>query len=189
MDARLDSMTRAKLEDLVTHFRRSRAAVLREVMQGDLGRGPLGKPERDDTHGPFHSLFFEAKAALHQQVGKAARRAGMDVAPWLRHLLRQITVEDFLASWRAGDAPRRPTKGGRSHDSRDYDQRLMVRLDAETRQRLERFSSRFHQSMAEVIRQLAGQARLEDFPLSCQMAVQERQPAPERDERPGGHHI
>jgi predicted DNA-binding protein len=158
MDARLDTMTRAKLEELATTFHRSRAAVLREVMRWGLGRGPVGKPERDDPQGPFHPLFFEVKAALHQQVGEAARGAGMDVAPWLRHLLREITVADFPASWRAGGPARRPPKGGRSHDSRHHDHRLMVRLDAETRQRLERFSSHFHPSIAEVVRQLAAMA-------------------------------
>jgi predicted DNA-binding protein len=174
MDARLDAMMRAKLEDLAAAFHRSRAAVLREVMQWGLGRGPVRKPQRDDTHGPFRSLFFEVKADLHQQVGEAARAVGMDVAPWLRHLLREITVADFPASWRAGDVPCRRTRGGRSHDSRDYRKRFMVRLDAETRQRLERFSTYFDQSMAEVIRQLATQAKPEDFPLSWQMAVNER---------------
>jgi hypothetical protein len=49
----------------------------------------------------------------------------------------------------------------------------MVRLDAETRQRLERFSSHFQQSIAEVIRQLAAQATMEDFPPSWHLAVKE----------------
>jgi hypothetical protein len=183
MDAPLDPMAPAKLEDLTTAFHQSRAAVLREVMRWGLGRGPVGKPERDDIQGPFQSLFCEVKAELDQQVGEAARGMGMDVAPWLYHLLREITVADFPASWRAGDMPRRPTKGGRSHDSCYYDQRLMVRLDAETRQSLERFSSHSHQSIAEVIRQLAAQAQPEDFPQSCHLAVNERRTVLEVEKR------
>jgi hypothetical protein len=38
-------------------------------------------------------------AALHQHVQDAAMSAGMDVAPWLCHLLRRITHQDFPRSW------------------------------------------------------------------------------------------
>jgi hypothetical protein len=39
------------------------------------------------------------RVLFYQQVQHAASAAGVDVSPWLRHLLRQITRKDFLASW------------------------------------------------------------------------------------------
>jgi hypothetical protein len=181
MDARLDAVTRAKLEELATTFHRSRAAVLREVMRWGLSPGPVGKSGRDDAHGPFHSLFFEGTDALHQQVGKAARRTGMDGAPWLRHLLRHITVEDFPASWGAGDAPRRGTTGGRSHDWRVYGRRFMLRLDDQAWQKLEDLSAHFDQSIAEVIRSMAVHAQVGDCPRTWQMAGGPRRAHPRRN--------
>jgi hypothetical protein len=38
-DARLDAMTRQKVDDLATHFRQPRAAVLCHIMHWGLGRG------------------------------------------------------------------------------------------------------------------------------------------------------
>ena len=76
--------TRAKLEDLATASHRSRAAVLRQVMQWGLGQaGPIVPrvPRR------LTSFFFMVDAALHQQVREAAQLAGVDVAPWLRHMM------------------------------------------------------------------------------------------------------
>jgi hypothetical protein len=107
MDARLDALTRAKREGLATQSHRSRAAALRQVMRWGLSREPLGHVNRDDTQGPVQHLFFVTESALHQEVRQAAEDAGADIAPWLRHMLREITVVDFPASWRAGDAPRR----------------------------------------------------------------------------------
>jgi predicted transcriptional regulator len=187
MDARLDSMTRAKLEELATRFRRSRAAVLREVMQWGLRRGPVARSERDDPHGPFQSLFFEVEAELHQQVGEAAKASGMGIAPWLRHLLREITMADFSPSWQAAaegtPTPQTmPRVSQRSHDSRTYDQRFMLRLNRATGGKLQDLIERFRTSKAPVIRQLIAQARSEDFPHSWRMAVDEQR---QRKTRPG----
>jgi hypothetical protein len=99
MDARLDSMTRAKVDDLATTFHRSRGAVLREVMQWGMPRQGMCEIVHGDMQGPTTHLFFVVDATLHQDVGKAARGAGMDVATWLRHMLRDITAADFPRSW------------------------------------------------------------------------------------------
>lgn len=66
-------------------------------------------------------------------------------------MLREITAVDFPASWRAGDAPRQGIPGGRSHDSRAYDQRFVLRLDETTRETLEHLSKHFNKSNAEII--------------------------------------
>jgi len=81
MDARLDTMTRAKLEDLANQFHRSRAAVLRQVMHWGLSCESSGQIDRDDIQGPVQHLFFIVNSQLHQQVRQAAQAAGGDVAP------------------------------------------------------------------------------------------------------------
>jgi hypothetical protein len=83
-------------------------------------------------------------------------------------MVRQIGLTDFPASWQEGRS------GGRSHDSRHYDTRFMLRLDDQTREKLEELSTHFDTSAAEVIRQLVAQARREDFPPHWQMRVAER---------------
>ena len=44
-------------------------------------------------------LYLYVDTDLHQRVEKAATAAGMKIAPWLRHMVRQITITDFPASW------------------------------------------------------------------------------------------
>jgi hypothetical protein len=81
--------------------------------------------------------------------------------------MRQVTYEDFPASWRAGDIARR------SHDSGYYERRFQLRLDQATQRTLEALMQTFHRSAAEVIRQLIAQAAPEDFPQSWHLAVAE----------------
>jgi predicted DNA-binding protein len=155
MDASPDAKTRAKLESLTTGFQRSRAAVLRQVLQWGLGQaGPIASkvPRR------LTSFFFIADAELHQQVKDAAQAAGVDVAPWLRHMMRQVRQADFPKSWQAGTR----------------EKRLMLRLDDQARARLEELASHFDESQAAIIRQLIVQATLEGFPPSWHLAVGER---------------
>jgi hypothetical protein len=83
-------------------------------------------------------------------------------------MVRQITLTDFPASWQA-EPP-----GERSHDSRVYDTRFMLRLDPHTREKLEGLSTHFDTSIAEVIRQLIAQAEPKDFPKSWHMKAAER---------------
>jgi predicted transcriptional regulator len=171
MDAALDQKTRAKLEELATASHRSRAAVLRQVMQWGLGQaGPIAMrvPRR------ITSFFFMVDAELHRQVREAAKAAGIDVAPWLRYMMRQITKADFPKSWQAGKTGRQHPRSQRSHDSRHYGKRFMLRLDDQTWARLEELATYFGEPNAEVIRQLIIQAKVEDFPQSWQLAVEER---------------
>jgi hypothetical protein len=146
---------------------------LSQELSGQLGR--------NETQGPVQHLFFLVESKLYQQVRRVAEAAGADVAPWLRHMLRAITTVDFPASWRAGDAPTRGLPGGRSHDSRAYGQRFMLRLDEPTRATLEHLSKHFNKSNAEIIRQLVAQATPEAFPTSWRLAAAAHYP---QDARP-----
>jgi hypothetical protein len=101
-------------------------------------------------------------------VKHVAAAAGLKIAPWLRHMVRQITMTDFPKSWQEERSE------GRSHDSRTYGTRFMLRLDPHTREKLEGLSTHFDTSIAEVIRQLIAQAEHEDFPPSWQMGAAER---------------
>jgi hypothetical protein len=94
--------------------------------------------------------------------------AGLPIAPWLRHMVRQIAMEDFPARWQEGRS------GGRSHDSRHDDTRFMLRLDDQMREKLEGLSTHFDTSAAEVIRQLVAQATPKDFPRGWQTRAAER---------------
>ncbi len=101
----------------------------------------------------------------------------MNLAPWLRHMVRQIAITDVPASWQAA----RPRE--RSHDSRAYDTRFMLRLDEPSRTKLQQLITQVGASKAEIIRQLLAQATPEDFPPSWHMAAIEPRP---QDARPGG---
>ena len=173
MDAGLDASTREKLEHLATQFSQSRAAVLRQVMRWGLRQEPAGAID-DTAPSPVQHLFFSVDTALHQQVKAAARAAGVDVAPWLRQMMRQITTEDFPKSWQARTTERRNATDQRSHDSRQYWKRFMLRLDDQVMARLEDLATHFGEPHAEIIRQLIVQARLDDFPPSWHLAVEER---------------
>jgi hypothetical protein len=129
-------------------------------------------------------LFFLVESELHQQVKRMVEANGGDVAPWLRQMLRAVSVADFPASWHAGDVPRRKVSGDRSHDSQAYGKRFMLRLDERTWARLEGLARHFDKSNAEIIRQLIAQGTPEVFPKSWQLAAAERcaQDAP-----PAGH--
>ena len=81
-------------------------------------------------------------------------------APWLRHRVRQIAMTDFPPSWQEARSEER------SHDSRTYGTRFMLRLDDPTRDKLEDLSTHFDTSAAEIVRQLIAQAEPEDFPPS-----------------------
>jgi hypothetical protein len=89
-------------------------------------------------------------------------------APWLRHMVRQITITDFPASWQ--EAPPRE----RFHDSRTYTERFMLRLDESSQTTLQQLIKQFGASKADIIRQLIAQAKPEDFPPSWQMRATER---------------
>jgi hypothetical protein len=170
MDARLDATTRAKVDDLARHFHQPRAAVLCHIMHWGLSREPIGPLDQGDAQGPVRHLYLYVASDLHARVEKAATAAGMNIAPWLRHMVRQVTMADVPASWQEARSEKR------SHDSRTYTERFMLRPDEPSQTKLQQLVKQFGASKAEIIRQLIAQAEPEDFPASWQMKAIERPP-------------
>jgi hypothetical protein len=110
------------------------------------------------------------------RVQQAATDAGVKTAPWLRHMVCQITVSDFPASWQEEPS------GGRSHDSRHYDTRVMLRLDEPSRINLQDLVDHFHLPKATIIRQLLIQATPQDFPKGWHMSAAERRAPPSENQ-------
>jgi hypothetical protein len=174
IDARLDQVTRAKVDELARLFHQPRAALVRHIMHWGLDRGALEKIDQGDAQGPIHHLFLYVDAILHAQAQDAAHAAGVDLAPWLRHMVRRISVADFPPRWQEARSE------NRSHDSRDYDTRFMLRLDEVSRTKLDALVEYFHVSKADIIRQLITQATPDDFPTSWQLRANEPRPAQTR---------
>lgn len=178
MDARPDPETQAKLEELVHTFRRARAVILRQIMHWGVNRDHSG-PIPDADRGPFSSFFVLVDGTLHEQVQRAAMEAGMHMASWLRHMVRQMAPGDFPPSWHGGPAEV-PTINpyGRaarhSHDSRHYDTRFMLRLNGSAGAKLQQLVEALQTSKAEIIRHLILQATPADFPEQWRLAVAER---------------
>jgi hypothetical protein len=145
MDARLHATTRQKADDLAKHFHQPRAAVLCYIMQWGLSHEQTGALDQGDAQGPVRHLHLSVASDLHAQVEKAATAAGMKMVPWLRHMVRQITMSDFPASWQEARSEER------SHDSRTYGTRFMLRLDDPSQVKLRQLSRQFGGSKAEVI--------------------------------------
>jgi predicted DNA-binding protein len=168
MDARLDAMTRDKVDNLATYFRRPRAAVLRHIMHWGLSHGQTGTLDQGESQGPVRHLSLYVESKLHARVEKAAAAAGVNIAPWLRHMVRQVAITDFPAHWQ------KAIPGGRSHDSIVYEIRFMLRLNEASRTRLEALVEHFDILRAAIIRHLIAQVIPEDFPKSWQMRANER---------------
>jgi hypothetical protein len=92
----------------------------------------------------------------------------MNIAPWLRSRVCQVTTTDFPASWQG------VTPEERSYDSRIYTTRLMLRLDETSQTTLPQLTQQFGPSKAHIICQLMLQASPEDFPTSWHMRTAER---------------
>jgi predicted DNA-binding protein len=168
MDARLDETTRKKVDDLARHFHQPRAAVLCHIMPWGLDRGQTGSLDQGESSGLVRHLHLYVPSDLHKRVEKAATAAGVKAAPWLRHMVRQATIQDFPASWQAA------TPRERSHDSRTYSERFMLRFDHLTREKLEDLSTHVNKPASAIIRHLIAQAKPEDFPTSWYMGAAER---------------
>jgi hypothetical protein len=168
MDARLDPTTRQKVDDLAQHFHQPRAAVLCHIMQWGLSREQIGPLDHGDSQGPVRHLYLYVESELYERVEKAATAVGMNIAPWLRHMVRQITIVDFPASWQ--EAPLEE----RSHDSHTYGTRFMLRLDEPSQTKLQQLVTQFGVPKAEIIRQLIAQANDEDFPKRWQVRAAEQ---------------
>jgi predicted transcriptional regulator len=167
-DARFDETTRAKVDGPATRFHRPRAAVLSDIMQWGLSHGETLTPDQGEPQSPVHHLSLYVASDLHEQVQKAATAAEVKGTLWLRHMVRQITAADFPASWQE------MTPRERSHDSRTYTIRFMLRLDDLSETKLQRLVTQFGTSKAAIIRQLIAQPELKDFPTSWQMRAVER---------------
>jgi predicted transcriptional regulator len=167
--ARLDAETHAKLEQLASTFHRKRSATLRYVMQWAISQSCGWAIDQSPVVAvPPVPVLLEPE--LLQRVQDAAAVHGATVAAWIRHAMRQVSRADFPPSWHPEAAQDdRP----RSHDSRDYGQRFMLRLDETTAQKLQQLVERFARPRAEIIRQLVAQATPEDFPEHWQLAAEE----------------
>jgi hypothetical protein len=155
------------VDDLVKYFRRPRAAVLCHIMEWGLGREQTGPLDQGEAQGPVRHLYLFVETELYERVEKAAAAAGGKIAPWLRHMVRQIAMADFPASWQEARSEER------FHDSRIYGTRFMVRLDEPSQTKLQQLVKHFGTSKAKIIRQLIAQAEPEDFPSSWQMRAAE----------------
>jgi hypothetical protein len=173
--ARLDADTSAQLIALAKTLHRRRGPILRYVLQWGLTHSKdwiIGQT----IPASVHLVHVLVEPALMAQVQEAAARHGTSVAAWVRCALRQVTQQDFPASW--------PTEemAPRSHESGYFRRKFGLRLDESTSQTLEALTKTFHRSAAEVVRQLIVQAKPEDFPRSWQLAAEE----PRQRETPSG---
>ena len=150
--ARLDAETHAKLEEFARTSPRKRLDILRYVMQWGLTQTGGSTVNMADPS-TVRTVDMLLEPELLQQVQEAAAAHGATIAAWLRQAMRQVTIEDFPESWRAGEIVIR------SHDSQTYGQRFMLRLDETTTQKLQRLVEQFGMSRAEIIRQLIAQAK------------------------------
>jgi hypothetical protein len=112
MDARLDPMTRQNVDDLAKHFHQPRAAVLSHIMHWGLNCEQTGPLDQGDAQGAVRHLYLYVESELYERVEKATMAVGMKIAPWLRQMVRQITISEFPPAGRRLDqesAPMIPT--------------------------------------------------------------------------------
>jgi hypothetical protein len=174
MDARLDSMTWEKVDDPARHFGRPRAAVLCHIMHWGVRQEQTGPLDQGKAQGPVHHLHLYVASDLHAQVERAAAAAEMKIAPWLRHMMRQVSTADFPARWQEAQTE------SHSHDSHIYGKRFLSRLDSRSQTKLQQLVKQFGVSKADIIRQLIAQAEPEDFPKSWRIRAAERSVPPMR---------
>ena len=165
--ARLDAATRAAVDDFAARFHQPRAAVLCAIMRSGLTEGPTATPDQGRAEGPVRPLHLSVDAALHARVQRAASAAGVKVALWRCAMVRQIPLTAFPPSWQAARVEER------SHDSRRYDTRFMLRLDVPSAVKLQHLVTQFKASKADVIRQLIRHATPEEFPTSWHLRAAE----------------
>jgi hypothetical protein len=134
--ARLDRETQAKLEALATALHRKRSAILRYVMQWALAHTTAWTIDASIADRPHLVHILVEPDPLHQ-VQEAAESHSVPVAAWLRQAMRQVTLEEFPASWREGKSV------PRSHESGYYDRKFGLRLDAVTSDKLEVLTQTF----------------------------------------------
>jgi predicted transcriptional regulator len=172
LEVHLDQATQTTITRFVTAFRR-RSVVLRHVLEWGLSHGQGWKIDRSRPAGRAQRVSLRLEPELRERVEAVATTAGGDISAWLRHAVHLITVADFPASWQAASAEQKRAPK-RSHDSRQYGTRFMLRLNDASLGKLDAFTEFFHTSRADVIRQLIMQATPKVFPKSWHLAAQER---------------
>jgi hypothetical protein len=68
-------------------------------MHWGLSREPTEPVDLGESQGIARNLHLYVPSNLQEQIEKAATVAGVKIAPWLRHMVRRITITDFPASW------------------------------------------------------------------------------------------
>jgi hypothetical protein len=117
-------------------------------MYWGLSHEQPGLLDQGKSQGPVRHLYLYVAADLYERVEKAATGVGVKTAPWLRHMVRQIAITDFPTSWQEATPPER------SHDSRTYTTRFMLRLDERSETKLQQLITQFGVSKADIIRHL-----------------------------------
>jgi hypothetical protein len=173
LEVHLDAAPQTKITRFVTAFRCSRSAVLRHVLEWGLDQRQGWTLDRHRPPGRARRVFLRLEPELRERVDAAATAAGGDISAWLRHAVHLITAADFPASWQATSAEHKRAPQ-RSHDSRQYGTRFMLRLDEASLSKLDAFTQVFVTSRADVIRQLIMQATPKVFPKSWHLAAAER---------------
>src|SRR5262249_10767167 len=136
---RLDEETAAKLETLEKSIQRKRGPSLRYVMQWAISHS-CGWTIDQSLPTSLHLVPVLVEPRLYQQVQEVAALHGASIAAWVRQAMRQVTINDFPETWRAGES------AIRSNDSRYFGQRFMLRLNETTTQQLQRLVERFAKS-------------------------------------------
>jgi hypothetical protein len=101
LEVHLDQATQTTIKRFVTAFRRSRAAVLRQVLEWGLTHGQGWTLDRHRPLSRAQRVSLRLEPEQRERVEDAATTAGGDISAWLRHAVQRVTVADFPASWQA----------------------------------------------------------------------------------------
>jgi predicted transcriptional regulator len=173
LEVHLDQATQTKITRFVTAFRHRQSAVLRHALEWGLTHGQGWTIDHHRPSGRAQRVFPRLESELRERVEEVATTAGGDISAWLRHVVDLVTVADFPASWQATSAEQGRVPQ-RSHDSRQYGTRFMLRLDETSTRQLDEHAQHFDRSAADIIRRLIAQAKPEHFLKSWHMAAAER---------------
>src|SRR5215813_3331822 len=110
------------------------------------------KLDRHRPPGRAQRISLRLEPKRRERVAAVAMTAGGDISARLRHALHLVTMADFPANWQAASAEQQHAPQ-RSHDSRQYGTRFMLRLDETSLGNLDNFTEFFVTSRANVIRQ------------------------------------
>lgn len=171
---KLDAEAFATLETLRTAVRRLPTQVLRQVIAWGLQQEERWRVDRRQVRNPARAMPLRLEPEVRSRVHAAANAAGGDASTWACHILQHVMLADLPPHWQAGG------RDPHAHDSRHYGKRSMMRLDDRTWEKLEALSDHCDVSVAEVIRHLVAQAKIEDFPQNWQVRDGRQRAAPTR---------